>query len=84
FHGGPIQGIVGNSNLRAMIALLSIIVFAIQLADRTVRRGSSASWLVVAVLTLALTRSATVIAAAIAVAVVFGFAAWTRRVGPAR
>ncbi|MFP3464450.1 O-antigen ligase family protein [Leifsonia sp. SIMBA_070] len=84
FHGGPIQGIVGNSNLLAMIALLSIIVFAIQLADRTVRRGSSASWLVVAVLTLALTRSATVIAAAIAVAVVFGFAAWTRRVGPAR
>ncbi|MGN7799175.1 O-antigen ligase family protein [Leifsonia sp. 22587] len=84
FHGGPIQGIVGNSNLLAMIALLAIVVFGIQLADRAVRRGSAASWLVVAVLTLALTRSATVIAATLAVAVVLAFALWARRVGPAR
>ncbi|NUU04756.1 O-antigen ligase family protein [Leifsonia sp. C5G2] len=84
FHGGPIQGIVGNSNLLAMIALLSLVVFGIQLADRTVRRGSAISWLVVAALTLALTRSATVIAAAIVTAVVLGFALWARRAGPAR
>ncbi|MEN0083797.1 MAG: O-antigen ligase family protein [Leifsonia sp.] len=82
FHGGPIQGIVGNSNLLAMIALLSLVVFGIQLADRTVRRGSAFSWLVVAALTLALTRSATVIAAAIVTAVVLGFALWARRAGP--
>lgn len=84
FHGGPIQGIVGNSNLLAMIALLAIVVFAIQFADRTVRRGSAATWLVIAVLTFLLTRSATVIAAALATAVVLGFALWTRRVGPER
>jgi len=84
FHGGPIQGIVGNSNLLAMIALLAIVVFAIERADRTLRRGSATTWLVVAVLTLALTRSATVIAAALATAVVLGFALWTRRVGPER
>lgn len=84
FHGGPVQGIVGNSNLLAMIALLSLIVFGIQLADRTVRRGSAIAWLVVAALSLALTRSATVIAAALVTAVVLGFALWARRVGPDR
>jgi O-antigen ligase len=84
FHGGPIQGIVGNSNLLAMIALLSIVVFGIQLADRTTRRGSAVTWLVVAALTLALTRSATVIAAALVTAVVLGFALWARRAGPDR
>jgi exopolysaccharide production protein ExoQ len=84
FHGGPIQGISGNSNLLAMIALLSIIVFGIQVADRTVRRGSAVTWLVLAVLTLALTRSATVIAAALVTAVVLAFALWARRAGPER
>jgi len=84
FHGGPIQGILGNSNLLAMIALLSLIVFGIQLVDRTVRRGSAITWLVLAALTLALTRSATVIAAALVTAVVLGFALWMRRAGPAR
>ncbi|WP_431220462.1 O-antigen ligase family protein [Leifsonia xyli] len=84
FHGGPIQGIVGNSNLLAMIALLAIVVFGIQVADRTTRHGSAAIWLVIAVLELALTRSATVIAASLATAVVLGFALWTRRVGPGR
>lgn len=84
FHGGQIQGIVGNSNLLAMIALLALIVFGIQLADRTVRRGSAIAWLVVAVLTLALTRSSTVIVAGLVTAVVLGFALWTRRAGPER
>lgn len=84
FHGGPIQGIVGNSNLLAMIALLALIVFGIQVADRTVRRGTSISWLVVAALTFALTRSATVVAAALVTAVVLGFALWARRAGAER
>ena len=84
FHGGPIQGIVGNSNLLAMIALLAIVVFAIQVADRTTRHGSALGWLIVAVLTLALTRSATVIAAALVTAVVLAFALWARRAGGRR
>lgn len=84
FHGGPIQGIVGNSNLLAMIALLALIVFAVQAADRTVRRVPGIVWLVVAALTLALTRSSTVIVAGLVTAVALGFALWTRRIGPAR
>lgn len=84
FHGGPIQGILGNSNLLAMVALLALIVFAIQLADRPPRRGVVVAWLVVAGLTLVLTRSSTVIVAALATAVVLAFALWTRRVGPDR
>ncbi|WP_226656297.1 O-antigen ligase [Leifsonia sp. LS1] len=84
FHGGPIQGILGNSNLLAMVALLALIVFGIQLADRAPRRGVVITWLVVAALTLALTRSSTVIVATLVTAVVLGFALWTRRVAPSR
>ncbi|WP_085369116.1 O-antigen ligase [Leifsonia sp. NCR5] len=84
FHGGQIQGIQGNSNLLAMVALLAVIVFGIQLADRTVRRGAGITWLVIAVGTLALTRSSTVIVAGLATAVVFAFALWMRRVAPDR
>lgn len=84
FHGGQIQGIVGNSNLLAMIALLSLVVFGVQLADHTIRRGTAITWLVVSVVTFALTRSSTVFVATVFTAVVLGFALWTRHVGPER
>nr|WP_246313163.1 O-antigen ligase family protein [Leifsonia shinshuensis] len=84
FHGGQIQGIVGNSNLLAMIALLGLIVFGVQLADRSVRRGTAITWLVIAVVVFALTRSSTVFIATVFTAVVLGFALWTRRAGPER
>lgn len=84
FHGGQIQGIVGNSNLLAMIALLSLVVFGAQLADRTIRRGTAITWLVISVVTFVLTRSSTVFVAAVVTAVVLGFALWTRRAGPER
>ena len=84
FHGGQIQGILGNSNLLAMIALLALVVFGIQYADRAVRRGWGIAWIVVAALTLALTRSSTVVVALVFTAVVLAFALWTRRVGPDR
>jgi O-antigen ligase len=84
FHGGQIQGIQGNSNLLAMVALLAIVVFGIQLADGVVRRGSGIAWLVVAGLTFVLTRSATVIIAGVFTLVVFLFALWMRRVRPDR
>jgi Lipid A core - O-antigen ligase and related enzymes len=83
-HGGQIQGIVGNSNLLAMIALLGLIVFGIQLRDRTVAPAAGVVWLVLAAGTFVLTRSSTVIIAAAVVAAVLGFAAWTRHVPPAR
>lgn len=82
--GGPIEGIVASRNLLAMVALLAVILFATMLTAGSVRRGSGITWLVVALLTLALTRSATVILAGLLVAVALGFAVWARRVGPER
>ena len=84
FHGGQIQGIQGNSNLLAMVALLALVVFGIQFADGVVRRGSGIAWLVVAGLTLVLTRSATVTIAGVFTLVVLLFALWMRRVRPDR
>jgi hypothetical protein len=57
---GRIQGIVGNSNHLGMLALFGVIVFAIQLADRSTRRSWTLLWLGLAGVTLLLTRSATV------------------------
>ncbi|TFC44932.1 O-antigen ligase family protein [Cryobacterium shii] len=84
FHGGPIEGIVANRNLLGFLALLAVIVFALQLAAGTVRRGWGVAWLSLAVLILVLTRSATVSFAAVVVAVVLGLALWARRRGPDR
>lgn len=81
-HGGPIEGIVANRNLLGFIALLAIIVFSVQLAAATVRRGWGVAWLVLAAGMFLLTRSATVIVAAVVVALVLAVALWTRRVGP--
>lgn len=79
FHGGPIEGIVANRNLLGFIALLALIVFSVQLAANTVRRGWGVAWLVFAVVMLGLTRSSTVIVATVMVALVAGFALLMRR-----
>lgn len=70
FSGGKIQGIVGNSSLLAMAAMLGLIVFAIQLATRAVRPVAGWIWLVVAVGFMAITRSATIFVALGAVVIV--------------
>jgi exopolysaccharide production protein ExoQ len=70
FHAGKIQGIVGNSSLLAMAALLGLIVFAIQLATRTVRPVVGWFWLVVALAVIAITRSATIFVTLAAVVIV--------------
>jgi len=70
FKGDRIQGIMGNSDLLGFVALLGVIVFALEFASRSMRRGWSGFWIVVALLDIALTRSATVFVAAVAVAVV--------------
>lgn len=81
FHGGQIQGIVGNADLLAMCALIGLIVFAIQRADRISRPFWGWFWIVIAAIELALTRSATVLVATVATAVVLGFALWARALG---
>ena len=73
FEGGRIQGIVGNANLLAMIALLGLILFVVRLITRKGSPIWNTAWLVVAVGTLALTRSSTVIIATIVVVLVAVF-----------
>jgi exopolysaccharide production protein ExoQ len=82
--GGAIQGIVGNANLLAMVALVALITVAVQTASGTIRRSRGWLWLFLAVLTLALTRSAAVLAATAVVAGVLALALLARRLPPAR
>jgi len=70
FDGGKIQGVVGNSSLLAMLALLGVIVFAIQLASKRVTPVRGSLWLALALGLLLLTRSATIFAALGAVVIV--------------
>jgi O-antigen ligase len=78
--GGRIQGLPGNANLLAMVALLAAIVVAIQLAEGRMKRVRATGWLVVAAIVFLLTRSSTVIVAALVVAVVLFAALAIRRV----
>ncbi|MFB2581152.1 O-antigen ligase family protein [Herbiconiux sp. P15] len=79
FTGGPIQGIVGNRNLLAFVAVLALIVLAVQLAQGLKRRNPAIAWIVVAVGVLALTRSATAIGALVITAAAFGVLVLARR-----
>jgi exopolysaccharide production protein ExoQ len=79
FEGDRIQGIVGNANILAMAALLSLIAeIARRIAGRG-GRGSSRIWMLLAVGVLGLTRSSTIFAALAAVAVVCLVAWFARR-----
>ncbi|GAA2242048.1 O-antigen ligase family protein [Herbiconiux moechotypicola] len=84
FTGGPIQGIVGNRNLLAFVALLALVTVGVLLAQKLVRTRPAVAWLVTAVVVLALTRSATVIAALVVTAGMLGVLLLARRVGPGR
>ncbi|MFN4000509.1 O-antigen ligase family protein [Microcella sp.] len=79
FEGGRIQGIPGNANLLAFAALLGVIVFGIQLAERRVGRAAGWGWLGAALLTLGLTRSSTVIVCAVGAAAVLVIVLLARR-----
>jgi exopolysaccharide production protein ExoQ len=69
FKGDRIQGIMGNSDLLGFVALLGVIVFAIEFASRSIPRVVSAIFLLAALVDIALTRSATVFVAGLVVAV---------------
>jgi O-antigen ligase len=79
FEGGRIQGIVGNSNLLAFFALLAAIVFSVQIAGRATSRTWTTVWLLIALLTLGLTRSTTVLIAGVATGLVAVFLVLVRR-----
>ncbi|MFB2557325.1 O-antigen ligase family protein [Herbiconiux liangxiaofengii] len=84
FHGGPIQGIVGNRNLLAFVAVLALVLVGMQLAQKLRRPRPAIAWLVIAVLVLGLTRSATAIGALLITAAMLGVLLLARRVGPGR
>ncbi|MCU1438812.1 MAG: exopolysaccharide production protein [Naasia sp.] len=79
FDGGRIQGILGNANLLGFVALLLVIVTGCLLAGGAVRRGTGWAAIILAAGTLALTRSSTVLAAALATGVVLLLAVLWRR-----
>lgn len=79
FEGGRIQGIPGNANLLAFAALLGVIVFGIQLAERRVGVVAGWAWLGAALATLALTRSSTVLVAGVAALGALGVLLLARR-----
>jgi len=61
FAGAAIQGILGNRNLIGMVALLCVIVVGVQWRAGMLSRWSGATWTVVSLAVLALSRSATAI-----------------------
>lgn len=81
FSGGPIQGLFGNSVLLGFTALLGLIVFGLQFANRDVGRFKGWFWVGLSALLLMLTRSATVWVALIVTAIALGFALWARTLG---
>ena len=68
-EGDKIQGIVGNSALLAMVALIALIVFSVEVAARSVGRVTGTASILLAAAIIALTRSATIYAGIIGVAV---------------
>ena len=66
FHGGPIQGFMGNRNPLAFVALLLIITVVVRWVATRQRAISTLIWISVSILTLGLTRSGTVTVAFVA------------------
>lgn len=60
FEGKRIQGIVGNANLLAYIAMIGLVLFCVQLAIKQASRSLSIASVGLAILSLALTRSAAI------------------------
>lgn len=79
---GPIQGITGARNQLGILAVMALITFATELRTRSVRRGLAIGSLVLAGITLALTRSPVAWGALIIVVLAAGALYLLRRVVP--
>ncbi|WP_026373591.1 O-antigen ligase family protein [Agrococcus lahaulensis] len=76
-HGGRIQGVMGNANLLAMLALVALVVATCRAVAGLDRRWPL--WVLMPVVMLALARSATVAFALLAVAIIGGLiVVWVR------
>ena len=80
--GGPIQGIVGNRNPLGFIALMCGLCVVATWLDHRMSNARAALWMGLSLLTLGLTRSATVMMATIACAAVVVAAVLIRRLAP--
>ncbi|GAB3600959.1 O-antigen ligase family protein [Microbacterium tumbae] len=79
FDGGRLQGIVGNANLLAFIALFAIIAFGVRFAARARWRTTLALWMLLAAYFLVRASSATAYVCAAAAAAVLVIALLVRR-----
>lgn len=79
FDGGRLQGIMGNANLLAPVALLAIIVFGIRIALRAPRRGLLWAWIALSAYLFYRASSATAYVAAAGVVVVLATVLLMRR-----
>lgn len=70
FDGGRIQGVFGDANSLAYVALLAIVVFSVRFASRAPRRFWLGAWIVVAAYLFYRAGSATAMLAAVGVVVV--------------
>src|SRR5690606_9055456 len=84
FDGGRIQGIVGNSNLLGMVAVIALAVFAVGLLTRQGSPIWGWAWPVAAAVTVALTRASTGLAALVAMALTAVYLVIVHRTRPSR
>src|SRR5690606_10734251 len=80
FDGGRIQGVFGDANSLAYVALLAIVVFALRLASQPPRRFLLGGWILVAAFLFYRAGSATAFLAAAGMIVVLGTALLMRTV----
>lgn len=80
-EGGPIQGLMGNRNLLAMVALIALLVTFAQAYAGTIRRRQAAGGLLLAGATIWLSDSATVSVALVFSALGVGLVWLGRHVG---
>ena len=83
-QGGPIQGFVGNRNPLAFIALLALLCVVVTHLDGRMSLARTTLWVGLSVLTLGLTRSATVTVAAVGCLAVLVVALVLRSLPPER
>ncbi|MGP6171502.1 O-antigen ligase family protein [Microbacterium sp. A196] len=77
--GGRIQGIVGNSNVLAIVALFAVITFSVRIAQHARWRATHILWLILAAYLMLRASSATAYLCALAAAVVLLVALLIRR-----
>jgi O-antigen ligase len=80
--GGPIQGVLGTRNALGFVALIAVVTFAIEVATRSIRRGTGIFSLVVAALAVILSGSPVTLGVAIVTGVATLILLALRRAAP--